>query len=210
MQANQIKNVKVIDGPCRIADAQVVRVGFWRNPALAEANEMRDDIPNYRGTFVVTLNVVHKDNLDVLKKLKANGDDIRRAFVTANIHVNEGDETRTPIDGEVLKEVTIRQLMDEDGESPLIHGERSALEGRAIHQARVVAYYPPAKIDDVSLEDLLGGGEAFEEKKKPVSTEDGVTLDDLSFDEDEEAEVDLNDLSQEQIKAILAAQKKDA
>lgn len=165
------ENLKLITGPAHLEDVEVVRVGHWRNPALVEANAADDSIPEYRGTYVITIAVMDKGNVDRLREVNEEGGDIRRCFITANINVNGDDNPRIPFEGEKLKAVTVIPVKGDDGEQ-LIHSDRSALEGRPMYRARIVEFYDAADVETESLDALLSGEETAEEDPEPVASEE--------------------------------------
>lgn len=164
---NQNLDLQLITGACRVEDAEVTNVGFWRNPALIAANAERDDIPEYKGTWIITLGVAHEDNVDVIQQLAQDGEDLRPTFITAQVHVNGDANPRVPFVGEKIKAATIYPVNDGDGEA-LMHGERSPLNGRQVYRARLEEFYPPAKAKTINLRTLLSGEEVAE-KPEPVT-----------------------------------------
>lgn len=159
--------VQIVDGPCVLSDLEAVRVGAWRNPRLVEASASHPEIEPYRTTILTTVNAVQREAIPTLKAHVAKGGDPRDLFIVARLNVNGESNPRTAFVGETLKLVQINPAI-QNGEA-VMHGPNSPMAGLPVMQARVIEFYPPPKVEEVDLDELL----AETEPVKPVATESG-------------------------------------
>ena len=175
-------NFLIIEGAVRIADSDenplvALSVGSTVNPAIQNAENVDPSIPTYLRTELCTLNVVHRDNLDVLKTIvqEAGGKpslrDLARVCITRAVNVNEGSPSSDlPIAGERVKKATIAPAKTKEGEQ-VIHTDRSLLSGRAMFKVVSMEIYPAKEVGGISLDDLMADPPP---DPKPVGTPDGA------------------------------------
>lgn len=146
-------NVKLISGPANVPDCVVVSVGSWRNPALLASSAEHPDIPPYRRTVLATLRLLDARNVERLQAHVSQGGKAEDCFLVARVNINGDESPRLPIEGEVLKLVSVSPAK-EDGGSPALF-TKGPLAGAEVLNARIVEFYPVAPVREATLAELL-------------------------------------------------------
>lgn len=176
--------VKMIDGTGRYKDLRVHSVGFVPNthPSVAglrEANMKRDDLPEYRGTYIVTFDAVMAEHKPRLIDAASNGEDLRPALLTARVNVN-GDAVPTiPTRGEIVEEVVVIPVVDQEDNSKPLLSTKGLLSGLPVYNARMVKFYPAKEAqDEFDLDAEAGKAKETESVELPesIATKEGNVI----------------------------------